>query len=70
MAEARSSSWKKTGFAYLSVPLSESAVISGAEKTAPDSESIKMASDELEATVKQVNDQLLDMKTKVRSGKN
>jgi hypothetical protein len=61
---------RNDGTTILPVPLSQSAVISGTAESKPDAESIKVASDELEATVKQVNDQLLDIKAKVRSGTN
>lgn len=58
---------RNDGTTILPVPLSESAVLSGAEQPVLSTESSKTASDELESQIKSVNDQLLDIKTKMRS---
>ena len=61
---------RNDGTTILPVPLSQPAALPGAGKPALDAQTSKTASDELESQVKSVNDQLLDIKTKMRSTSN
>ncbi len=58
---------RNDGTVITPVPFSETASLSGSETFSPDPESIKTSSDQLESEVKTLNDQLLDIKTKMRS---
>ena len=60
---------RNDGTTITPVPLAQSAVLSGAEKSTPDTASSKAASDELEAAVKKVNDQMLDVTSAMKNAK-
>ncbi len=61
---------RNDGTTILPVTLSESAVLAGTEEPVLSTDSSKKAADELEAEVKNANDKVLDIKTKMRSASN
>jgi hypothetical protein len=61
---------RNDGTVITPVLFSETASLSSSQKSAPISENSKTASDELESEAKKLNDQLLDIKTKMRSTTN